>query len=574
MPYIFINPVTGNGGDSGDPWAAFRAPSAARMIANDAPAVTDPRAGPAVPSTSRVVGDREAEAAGLYETRQSKPAGDPWAQFRQAPQQMEPAQEQGASFSQRFSEGDQRPDMETALTERATAMTQGPQTSPAQSMDIAQTNYLAAATQGTSPNVSDYGGRLVSNETFQSDSGEILYRDPADGQVKPTDSKTQVAIRDPADNTVKVFSRSEGTNESGIVGAARVLAPGLAAGAPGARAVVTAPAKSQVRASDIFRTAKEPYRQFDALAPQAAQAGTKDTIQRINAALDKGRQPATFPGPKTIRDTVASMLDGDFVTVDKLRDIKEAIGGSFKSLDNRERAAAAIASREISKIISEAAPAASAALRKADTIHSTASDFQQLQRARNIAGLRAGRTGYGGNAVNTMRQEIGRILDKIEKGGHTTLRPDEIAAMREIDQGTTATNAARFVGGLSPAKGGIQMGIGIATGGTTAIIGAVANKLATIMTGKQIDKLMEKVAKRSPEYAKAVAASVQRWEKAQAEFIADPKPARLAAYVSASRALSSGLTRDGIQITSGSLIKALPAPTKADEENNQPGLPQ
>lgn len=580
MPYIFIDPVQGSGGN--DQWEAFRAPPAAnQMIANDPEAITTPR--PEVPSTRKVIGDREAESLGLYEQPKQiktisykKPDADPWSAFRGAPQPQEPI----VPFEQRFFlESEQRPDMQAALNERATQMMQGPQTSPMQSMDISQLNVLPAATQGTSPNVSDYGGRLVSKDVFQSDSGEILYRDPADGQVKPTDSKTQVAIRDPADNTVKIFSRSEDTNEIGATGVARTLAPGLAVGAPSARAVITAASRTRQipRASEVFSTAKEPYRTFDALAIESPQAGTADTVKRINDAIDKGKQPATFPGSRVIRDTVGELeKEGEYVTVDKLRDLKEKLGSSFKSTDTRERAAAAIASREISNIIKEAAPAASAQLGKADTIFSTAKDLQSLQRAKEIAGLRAGRTGYGGNSVNTMRQEIGKILDRIVKGGHTTLTPGEINALREIDQGNKLTNSLRFVGGLSPSKGGIQMGIGLATGGATAVIGSVANKLATVLTGKQIDLLFEKVAKRSPEYAKAVSKAVDRWERTQAELGVNPTPAKLAAYVSASRALASGLTRDGIKITSADLIKALPAPMKSaaeDEQGSQPTGP-
>jgi hypothetical protein len=498
--------------------------------------------------------------------------GDPFAQ---------PEVKQADTFLNRFgaAPAGQRAEMAPALNERAAEMMRGPATSPGQNLDIAQTNYLAAATQGTSPNVSDYGGKLISKETFQSDSGEILYRDPADGQVKTTDSKTQVAIRDPADNTVKIFQRSDDTNESGATGAARVLAPGLAAGAPGARAVATSPAKSQVRASDIFKTAKAPYREFDALAPQSAQAGTKDTVERIAAALESGKQPTTFPGPKYIQDTVSALQkEGDFVTVDKLRDLKERLGGSFKSMDNRERAAAAIASREISKIISEAAPEAAAALQKGDNIFSTAKDFQQLQRARSLADLRTGRTGYGGNAVNNMRQEIGKIVDKIEKGGFTTLKPDEVAAMREIDQGNRLTNSLRLVGQFSPTKGIMSGGVvpvtaGIGTGGVTAAVGALANKAATVLTGRQIDQLMEKVAKRSPEYQKAVSASIDRWHRAQADAVANPSPAKIAYFIAASRQLSNGLSRDGIKITSGDLIKLLEGPVKSAADGDEQPVP-
>ncbi len=606
MAYIYINPVTRDGGGE-DAWAAFRPPefNAAQMTQQDAPAITSQRAGLEVPSTAKVIGDREAEAAGLYETPKSvktesfkKP--DQWAQFRpQPPQQVQP-QGPAAPFAQRFQEGDQRQEMLPALAERAAAMTQGVPTSPAQSMDISQSNILPAATQGTSPNVSDYGGRLVSTETFQSDSGEILYRDPSTGQLRPTDSKTQVALRDPADNTIKVFERSPDTTEMGATGVARVLAPGLAAGAPTARAMLPlAPKSGTVKASDIYGTAKPYYREFKLEAskigvPPETAAGIGERLRR---ALDKINLDPELAG-QPAKSAIGRLENpSEPMTLDYLQRVKRVASKGFTSPDKNIRDGASVLSSEINKVISEVSPVAGYNLGKADEIASTSFGIRDIQRAQDIAGLRAGRAGYGGNAVNSMRQLLSPIVQKSIEGKVSGFKPNEIAAMRDIVEGTTATNRARLVGQLSPSKGGMATlqglstgaglgaggamlggagiasasGIGLAAAPLIPAIGAASNKLATFLTGKQIDRLRELVAKRSPAYAEAVAKSVDRWERAQAEVLTNPTPAKWGAYVSASRQLSGGLARDGVQVTAGDLLKMIQGPMKgAADEDQQP----
>lgn len=486
----------------------------------------------------------------------------------------------GDSFSSRFSAsgGGDRPDMQAAMTQRATEMTRGPQTTPVQNMELAQRNYLSAATQGTSPNVSDYGSKLISKETFQSDSGEILYRDPATGKVVPTDSKTQVAIRDPADNTVKIFERSEDTNESGVTGAARVLAPGLAAGAPTARAMIATPSKSPVRASDVFRTAKPYYKEFerDVSKIEVPAETAKGIGERLTRALDKiGLDPDMAGAPA--RAAIGKLENPtEPMTLDYLQRVKQMAGRGFKNTEKDVRDGAAVLTREINKVISEVSPVAGYNLKKADEIQSTAYSLRDLQQRKDIAGLRTSRAGYGGNAVNNMRSQIENIVESSVKGRATGFKPDEIQAMREIVEGNWLTNGLRTVGQMSPSKGILQTGLGITTGGVTATIGAAANKLATVMTGKQIDKLMERVAQRSPEYGKAVASATDRWQRAQLEFLNDPTPAKFGGLIAASRQLSNGLARDGIQISSGSLMKALPAPMKSaaeDEQGSQPAGP-
>ena len=440
-----------------------------------------------------------------------------------------------------------------------------PTTSPVGQMNIEASNVLPAATQHANPNVGAYKGKLISSDTLQDELGNVQFRDPNTGQVTPTDSSKHVALRDPSDNTVKIYERSTDTTESGVVGAARVLASGLVSGAVTARPGLTAVKEMAPRASEIFSTSKPYYKAFAEEAgkieiPKETATGIADRIRR---SLDKANLIDELAKP--VFSAVSILDKGEPLTLDALQNVKRVIGRSFSSPDKNVRDAAAVASKEIGKVISEFSPTAGANLKKADAIHSTAMAVQDLQRKGAVADLRAGRAGYGGNAVNSMRQVLSPIVEKSVKGMTTGFKSDEIAAMREIIEGTNTTNRLRELGQLSPSKGIIQSataigsGVGagligagpagaVATGLALPAIGMAANKLATVLTGRQIDALRLLVAKRSPEYAKSLAAATKRIENAQADFITNPSPGKFTAFLSASRFLSSTLGKDGIKV--------------------------
>jgi hypothetical protein len=461
-----------------------------------------------------------------------------------------------------------------------------PTMSGPQQMAIQHGNVLSAASQGATPNVDILGKNLISSEVFQGDDGSILFRDPQSGQVTPTNNTQHVVMRDPADNTPKVYARMPEALENPIVGRARVLAPGLMAGAPTARAAIPATNRIQPKASDIFATAKPSYREFDRIAKSQPLKGDVSYADRLRAALegadfiDEQAKPVF-----AVIDVLRRIEEGGKATVADLQKIKKIVGKSFKSSDGPTRDAAAAATKEVMRMIAEASKPAAQALRRGDEIHSTALAVQDLQRKAAVADLRKGRAGYGGNAVNAMRQVLSPIVEKDIKGLKTLFKPDELKAMREIVEGTDLTNSLRFVGMASPSKGALSTIGGIGAGVTGAAtgfgglgflipaLGAASNKLATVLQGKQIERLAAQVAKRSPMYAEAVAKAVTRYEQAQMQFVNNPTANTLAAYIGASRALSSGLTKDGIEITSGTLLRAIQAPVKSAAEGDEPAVP-
>jgi hypothetical protein len=536
-----------------------------------------------VASSPRVWGDKEAQASGLYEQPARKAVTDP-ALLEQlnggsrAPLRItvNPVAGRFAEMQPPASGGEA---LQQGLNQRTLEMTRGPEASPAAQMAMDMNNLVPAASQGTSPHVGSYGGNVVSTETFEDDAGNILFRDPQTGKVNPTDKTKHVALRDPSDGVVKVFNRTEATNESPAVGVSRVLAPGLAAGAVTARPALAAAGKIQPKASEIFSTSKPYYRAFtkEAEGIEVPAQTAADLGGRIRGALDKANFIEELA--PSVYKAVAILDKGEPLSLDALQNIKRVVGRSFNSPDKNVRDAAAVASKEIGKILSEVSPSAAKNLKTADDIHSTARSVQDLQRKGDVADLRTGRAGYGGNAVNSMRQVLSPIVQRSIEGKMTGFKPDEITAMREIVEGTTATNTLRAFGQLSPSKGIIQTGVGagaVAAVGPVAIaipaIGIASNKLAAVLTGKQIERLKELVAKRSPAYPQAVAKSVERFERAQMELANKPSPAKFAAYVSASRALSSGLGRDGIEVSSGQLLKTLAGQPPAQAEPEEPAV--
>jgi len=99
-------------------------------------------------------------------------------------------------------------------------------TSPAQQLLIGFQNAGVAAGQRTSPHTSAHEPNLVSADVHENDAGEAMYIDPQTGGLKPTDSKKHVILRDPNDNRLKVYNRTEDTNEGILSSLGRIVGMG------------------------------------------------------------------------------------------------------------------------------------------------------------------------------------------------------------------------------------------------------------------------------------------------------------------------------------------------------------
>jgi hypothetical protein len=542
---------------------------------------------PEVPSTSRVWGDKEAEAAGLYaptpQPQQQQMGGLPQGFVLDAPA----APQIDARFGE-FAEPSNASALQSGLRDRGMSLTRGPAVDPGVTASVDFQNQGIAAAQRTTPNIRAQSANLISDQVFENDAGLAVFRDPATGNLIEAQDNKHVILRDPADNRLKVFGRTENTDEGALSAGGRLMGTGFAAGAVTRRpAVPTTNVKNvEVKASDVFSTSKPYYREFEREAKQVGVPAETATgiAERIRGALDKkdlipDLAPTVYKAIDLLDNAQGKLNAGEKLTLDNLQRVKRVIGKSFNSSEKNVRDAAAIASAEINKVIAEVSPSAAKSLKTADDIQSTAYALQDLQRKGDVAGLRTARAGYRANATNNLKQVISPIIQKSIEGKKTPFKPNEIEALRDVG-GTGLVDVLHTVGQFDPRRGALATAAGAAGGGAilggpvgaVAIpaIGAASNKLASVLAFDQFEKVKDLVAKRSPAYAEAVKKATERYERAQLELVNKPGSNSLAAFVAASRDLSNGLSRDGISVSSADLIRAIQGPMKGPASDEQP----
>jgi hypothetical protein len=325
----------------------------------------------------------------------------------------------------------------------------------------------------------------------------------------------------------------------------------------------------------LFKSATSRYKTADADTTMFAPQQLNTLADDIGSTL-KANRSRDYLAPQAWKAVDELRLDGAG-RIDDIRTTRELLGEIGQSADKNERKAAKIAVQEIDKFLAKSVPETAKIFKTADADFAAASRAKKLDEAADVAGLRTGRAGYGGNAVNTMRQVLSPIVEKAMKGKKQGYSNDEIQALRGIVEGDEITNTLRLAGQFSPEKGVFQSafgtGVGVATTGGVGFaipaIGAASNRLASFLTGQQIERLNEMVRKRSPAYAEAVAKASQKYFEAGDQFVADPTPQKFVRALVASRSLASGLSRDGVSVSSGDLLRLLQggAPARADNEN-------
>jgi hypothetical protein len=265
----------------------------------------------------------------------------------------------------------------------------------------------------------------------------------------------------------------------------------------------------------------------DALTPQQRQ----DLLDRIRQQVEpatplQGRQtPATVQFLGSMGDEAAGGLP-NAATPRDLHDFRRAIASDVTSGvgDRRPEVRSGQMMQDVlDRFMREAAddPASPPGLRqglletfegnavnrRAEALNTLTSDTGLLTNATR----RAARTGTGGNVLNTIRQNISRILDNERlRRGYTD---DELQIMEDIVAGTRGENLLRSVGRLSPTTGGLQMMAGIggptlaaATGSSAATsaalapfaVGYTAQQMAEAMAQRRVQGLLDVIANGGP----------------------------------------------------------------------------
>lgn len=503
-------------------------------------------------------------------------ANDPVAGGQQADVPLppsRPAEATSATFNDRFAGMDVTPAMRTSIEAQ---------------------NQQIAGGQGTTPQVDLQRKNFISDIVHENDAGMAVFRDPKTGQMVEAQDNKHVVLRDPQDNRLKVFARSDETNENPMVSASRVLAAGLASGAPTARAAIpVANATKQAAAPSreaLLQAANQGYKQARELGVRYDPAAVGDMAFRTQGALiESGFNEITAPNTYKLLGKFGNAADdapaGAGATFNDLESVRKGLGRiaqGHSSPDAIVRSDASAASRAIDSLdefftSGNGVVAGDGAMlaeisKDARGNFAAAKRSERVGRAEELAELQAASGGSGANIDNAMRQRIKDILKSPkEKKGFSD---EEIVQMRKIVHGTFAGNTARLVGKLAPTgvvSATMSGGSGFAFLGPAGavgvpVVGFAAKKLSDVMTGSQLAKLDNLIRSRSP-LAKQIESSLTDWSS-KANALADvPNAPKVAQFALASRNLVNNLKDAGITMSPSDFMKALQGPMRSSAED-------
>jgi hypothetical protein len=256
-------------------------------------------------------------------------------------------------------------------------------------------------------------------------------------------------------------------------------------------------------ADDIAARASAAYRAADdagvVYTPQAMQS----LQSRIQGDLtSRGYLPGNQPGVANALNAIQDQASGN-VTLKGLDTLRQAASGGFIPGNKKNNAMIRdiaegidnlVASPRSGDVLMGDAKAGADAIKTARELYAMQAKNAKVEELLERAGIRASKSGTGGNVENTTRQEIAKILmdPKFRRG----FKPDELDAAREAVSGTPAQNALRLVGRLDPTSGGLmaalQLGAAGATGGTSlasAAAGAGARAASEAMSNARVNDL-------------------------------------------------------------------------------------
>lgn len=540
-----------------------------------------------VPPTSRVWGDREAEAAGIYEVPQRgsmRPVSDPdiLAQLNgQGGISVRPYSE---AVNERFGEFVQPsngPQLQQQLTESGYERTRGPAVPAGVQMLTDFQNQAIAGGQQTTPLISAQMPSLVSTEVHESDAGFAVYRDPATGQMVEVDRNKQVVLRDPADNRLKVFARSENTDEGALDAGARILAPGLAAGSPTARAAIPAAARSAPSRQALFDAADAGYDAARNLGVKFNPSAVGDVAHNMRGALmSDGFDPITAKNTHALlgrlteaADNVPQGVSGSFNDLESVRRALGKVASGATSADGLARSDAAAATRAIKAIDDFLASPGNAVtagnaeelsrlVRDARGNYAAASRSARVGRAEDLAEGRTGSAGSGSNTDNALRQRARDILKSPKE-----LRgwsKEEIGELRRLVVGTPVRNMSRLLGKLAPTgavSAVISGGSGAAIAGPVGAVGLPVagfafKKLGDVLTMRQMNKLDEMLRANSP-LGRQVQSSFSDWSGKLDDLARVPSAPKVAQFAIATRNFTNNLRDAGINVSPAEFMRSV-----------------
>jgi hypothetical protein len=238
-----------------------------------------------------------------------------------------------------------------------------------------------------------------------------------------------------------------------------------------------------------------------AYTPQMIQRVEQDAIKR---ATDMGYHPKNQPGVDVALGELKRLADQN-VTLKGVDTARKLISGGYIPGNKQNNAMltgiiddldTAVMNTKPGDVLMGNAKAGSEALDTARDFYHRGAKADKVEGLLDRAGIRAAKSGTGGNVDNTTRQEISKILlDNKQMRGFT---PDELGMARAAVEGTPGQNVLRQVGKLSPTGSGLMLAIqsvmaGASGGASIPLAGAgyAAKLAADHMTKRRVDDLMQ-----------------------------------------------------------------------------------
>lgn len=278
-------------------------------------------------------------------------------------------------------------------------------------------------------------------------------------------------------------------------------------------ATTAAPTVSQLR-----ELADSAYRAADDAGLVISEGSFQSFANRIasitrNAGIDRDIHPKATAAVRRITEAAES---GQPIKLQDFEILRRVVGGARGATDRGERKIGQMIAAEMdsylarlgrSDVVAGNPRAASEALNRARHAWTRISKSELVQEAIEKAGVRAGQfTGSGfENALRTQFRQI--AMNSKRMRGFTQA---EQSAIKKVAMGGPIDNAMRMLGKLAPTgvvSAGFGGGAGYALGGPAGAVavpavGTAARHIATKMTQKNVENLIELVRRGGPEATK------------------------------------------------------------------------
>lgn len=255
---------------------------------------------------------------------------------------------------------------------------------------------------------------------------------------------------------------------------------------------------------------------------QAVGAFATNAVKDLN---DEGFIAEIAPQTHAVLGKLANPPDGSTITLTNLDAARKSLGRVAGNFQNpTEQAASSRAINQIDDFISNSGQNAGASTPESEAARliqeargNAAAGFRsdRITGVEDAAQLRAAAANSGQNTGNALRSRItSMLLDPKQTRGFS---PEELAAARQVVEGTTTSNALRYTGNMLGGGGGLGhslVGAGGAVAGgllggaegagvgavTLPLVGSAATHGANLLVNRQVNALNDLIRKRSPLY--------------------------------------------------------------------------